>query len=124
MVIDRAGARIDTLSKASAGGAAEPRSRPFRHHIERLKKDKDRDETYPDDEAFFDAVAKALGGQEDIVIIGHGHGRSDEAAHLRAHLAKSHKDLGARVIGALAADLAGLTPGELAALAWTVPERA
>ena len=57
----------------------------------------DREENYPDDERFFEAIVSAI-ALGPIVVIGHGKGQSNEADHLRVYLNKHHKAVAARVV--------------------------
>ena len=79
------------------------------HHIESAAHDRDRDETFTSDSAFFDQVAAAAGAEGDIVLIGHGKGQSDEAHHLSTHLLAHDKGIHDRIVAALTADLKPLT---------------
>ncbi|MEI6801339.1 MAG: hypothetical protein WCO04_19305, partial [Pseudomonadota bacterium] len=71
----------------------------------------------PADLRFFDAVATAVAGSGRIVVISHGKGQSNEAAHLMAYLAKHHAPVHARVAAELTADLPHSTVPQLLALA-------
>jgi hypothetical protein len=108
VVIDHAGA---TIHRIDASGQDE--SRHVVHHVERKLRDADRDETYPEDERFFAQVAAALAEGGGIVLIGHGTGQSNEAAHLSAYLDTHAKPVAARIVGEIAADLPHLTVPQL-----------
>jgi len=83
------------------------------HHLERKMRDADRDETYPEDEQFFEQVADAVSAGGEIVVIGHGKGQSNEADHLSAYLKTHHKQTYARIVREIVADLPHLTTPEL-----------
>ena len=121
VAIDHAGAKIYRIDpSADAGGDAVPGDeRRLLHHLNRKGHDHDREETSPEDERFFEEVAHALSGGGAIVVIGHGKGQSNEAAHLTAHLQAHHKDIHARIVREIAADLPHLTTPELIALGRT-----
>ena len=115
VVIDHAGARIYALDRSiDAGrGASAPEPTHVTRHGEARAQDADRDETYPEDTHFFDAVAEAVKGDGEIVVIGHGAGQSNEADHLTAYLDRHHKPVAARIARQLTADLPRLSPAEL-----------
>jgi hypothetical protein len=115
VVIDHAGAKIYSIDRAIQDGhgvtAYDPKH--LLHHLERKMRDEDRDETYPEDERFFEQVADAMSAEGEIVVIGHGKGQSNEADHLSAYLAARHKPTYARIVREIVADLPHLTTPEL-----------
>lgn len=113
VVIDHDGARIHHLGATTEDAAP---GRHIRHHIERQQAGADREELYPDDEKFFEAVAVGLLEGGPIVLISHGKGQSNEADHLSAYLLARHKEVHARIVRQLVADLPHLTTPELLAL--------
>ncbi len=117
IVIDHAGAKIYQVAISSGGGSghaiAVEHSKHVLHEVDPKQHDADRDERYPDDERFFEAVVGAIAFGGSIVIIGHGKGQSNEADHLRTYLAKHHKNIAARVVREIVADLPSLTTPEL-----------
>lgn len=117
VVIDHAGAKVFRTVNARAGASAheiapEP-PQQFAHQIDREAHDADREETYPQDVAFFEQIAIACTAANRIVLIGHGKGQSNEAHHLGGYLKVHHPDISARVLPALVADLSHITDGEL-----------
>jgi hypothetical protein len=117
VVVDHAGARIYTMDRSVAGhGVIADDPRHLLHHIERKRRDEDRDETYPDDERFFEQIAGAVSAGGEIVVIGHGKGQSREADHLSAYLSARHPLTYARIVREIVADLPHLTTPELLAL--------
>jgi hypothetical protein len=115
VVIDHAGAKVYRVETSADGGhgvtAYDPKH--LLHHLERKRHDEDRDETYPDDEHFFEQVAKAVSGGGKIVVIGHGKGQSNEADHLSAYLSAHHKETYKRIVREIVADLPHMTTPEL-----------
>jgi hypothetical protein len=115
VVIDHAGAKIYRVDRSPEGshdgGAPDPQH--LVHHLERKAHDEDREETYPDDERFFEGIADAVSAGGDIVVIGHGKGQSNEADHLSAYLQTHHKQTYARIVREIVADLPHLTTPEL-----------
>jgi hypothetical protein len=118
VVIDHAGAKVYLVERAGedghGGSASEPKH--LRHHLERKMRDEDREETYPNDELFFEQVANALSPGGEIVVIGHGKGQSNEADHLTAYLKTHHAQTYARIVRQVVADLPHLTTLQLIAL--------
>jgi hypothetical protein len=115
VVIDHAGAKIYRIDRSKDGshGITPHDPRHLLHHLERERRDEDRDETYPDDEGFFEGIAKAVSAGGEIVVIGHGKGQSNEANHLSAYLQAHHKQTYARIVREIVADLPHLTTPEL-----------
>jgi hypothetical protein len=115
VVIDHAGAKVFSVDPSVDGGrgANADDARHFLHHLERKMRDEDRNETYPEDERFFEQVADAMSAGGEIVVIGHGKGQSNEADHLTAYLSAHHKQTYARIVREIVADLPHLTTPEL-----------
>jgi hypothetical protein len=115
VVIDHAGAKVYRIDPSTDDGQGVMADDPRRllHHLERKRHDEDRDETYPDDELFFEQVANAVASGGEIVVIGHGKGQSNEADHLTAYLKAHHKQTAARIVREIVADLPHLTTPEL-----------
>ena len=115
VVIDHAGAKVYKIDRFVDGGhgatAYDPKH--LLHHLQRKIRDEDRDETYPEDQQFFEQVADAVSAGGEIVVIGHGKGQSNEADHLSAYLQAHHKQSYARIVREIVADLPHLTTPEL-----------
>jgi hypothetical protein len=115
VVIDHASARIYDLPLDDARHAPHE-THHLHHSIDRTDRDADREESWPVDTRYFDAVAAALSGDRQIVVVGHGKGQSNEADHLMAYLFKNHSAVHARVAREIVADLPHLTVPQLLAL--------
>jgi hypothetical protein len=115
VVIDHAGAKVYKIDRSVDGahGVTAYDPKHLLHHLERKMRDADRDETYPEDEQFFEQVADAVSAGGEIVVIGHGKGQSNEADHLSAYLKTHHKQTYARIVREIVADLPHLTTPEL-----------
>ena len=117
VAIDHAGARLFRTVPARQGASAQEiapdAAQRFHHSIDRQEHDADREEKYPQDTAFFEQIAVACKTADRIVLIGRGHGQSNEAHHLIAYLAAHHPGLSARVLPTLTADLSHITDGQL-----------
>ena len=117
VAIDHAGAKVFRTQHARLGASAQEIApdgpQQFHHQIDRDEHDADREESYPQDTAFFEQIALACKAAERIVLIGRGKGQSNEAHHLAAYLKSHHPDLLARALPALVADLSHTTDAQL-----------
>lgn len=114
VVIDHAGANVYRIDGAGdRQGVIFYDSEHLLHHIERAAHDMDRDENYPEDGRFFELIASAVSTGGKIVVIGHGKGQSNEAGHLSGYLQAHHREISARTVHEMVADLAHLTKPEL-----------
>ena len=115
VVIDHAGARVYSIDRSVGGGhgVMDHDAKHLLHRLERKNHDADREETYPEDERFFEQVAAAVSAGGPIVVIGHGKGQSNEADHFSAYLLSHHKETHARIVREIVADLPHLTEPEL-----------
>ena len=68
-------------------------------------------------QVFFEAIAKRLVDVEDIVLVGHGHGKGNAAQGLRDHLRDYEPGIAQRIRCELNADLSARTPRQLVLLA-------
>jgi hypothetical protein len=112
IVVDHAGARLYALhaeSRSMAKAAAEQTHHLRHQHIDGREHDADREEHYPADTHFFAGIAAAVPTGGRIVVVGHGKGQSNEAAHLIAYLGLHHRDIQGRIVGNIVADLGHLT---------------
>jgi len=120
IVIDHADAKIYQVAEPDDDAIRQPvvveASHHVLHDVDRKQHDADRDEIYPQDERFFEAITRAIAPGGQIVIIGHGRGQSNEGDHLRVYLDKHHKAVWARIVRKIVADLPSLTTPELLAL--------
>ncbi len=70
-----------------------------------------------DDPRYFDAVMERLGDAERILLVGHGHGRSNIARAFATHVARHHHAVARRVIGEIEGDLSALSEPEILEMA-------
>ena len=89
----------------------------FRHHLLHRKEAHYRGEHVPEENSFYEDVAKDIKDAVEIVIVGHGTGKSDAAAYLVSYLKTHHADLAKRVVATENVDLSAATPAEIEALA-------
>ena len=117
IVIDHAGARVFQLGiggdTALTPSSREPKVVHLTRELKRNDHGQDRDESYPKDTQLFERIAMTIANDQRIVLIGHGHGQSNEAHHLSAYLGVHHKDIHARIIETILADLPHITTPEL-----------
>ena len=64
---------------------------------------------------YFGALASALEGANEIVVVGHGSGKADFASSFVDHARAKHPALSSRISGTLHEDVSRLTPGQLIA---------
>lgn len=88
----------------------------FLHHLTHKDQARERGQRAPEDATFYERIAQALAQGQRIVVIGRGTGTSDAADHLVAYLAAHHREISARVVGEMTADLSHVTEPQLLAL--------
>ncbi|WP_263379460.1 hypothetical protein [Granulicella paludicola] len=89
----------------------------FHHHLIHKKEAHYQGERVPEEKSFYEEVAQDLLPADEIVLIGHGTGKSNAADHLFEYLKKSHHDISSHVIATENADLSALTEPEIEAIA-------
>lgn len=74
------------------------------------------------DPEYFESIVHAVAGAEQILLVGHGKGKSSWMLLLVQYLERKHPALAAKVVDAVDADLENLTDGQVLALAreWRV----
>ena len=121
VVIDHHSARI----YENAGGASsesETTVKPadpygFHHHLIHRKEAHYEGERVPEDTFFYEQVAKDLVPAREIVLIGHGTGKSSALDFLMEYLKTHHPATFQRVIATEVVDLSALTEPEIEAIA-------
>jgi len=71
----------------------------------------------PEETSFYEEVAAALVSANEIVLFGHGIGKSNAAQVLEQYLKKHHVELSRRIKATETADLSALTDPEIEAIA-------
>src|SRR5579872_1347355 len=89
----------------------------FHHHLIHRKEAHYRGERVPEEDSFYEEIAKDLTPANEIVIIGHATGKSNAADFLKEYLKSHHPDISRRVIATENADLSAVTEPEIEALA-------
>jgi hypothetical protein len=89
----------------------------FHHHLIHRKEAHYQGERVPEESSFYEEVAQKLVPAEQIILIGHGTGKSSAVEYLAEYLKKHHPTIAARVVGTEIVDLSALTDPEIENLA-------
>jgi hypothetical protein len=89
----------------------------FQHHLIHRKEAHYRGERVPEEQSFYEQVAKAVVNAKEIVLIGHGTGNSSSADYLAEYLKTHHPETFKKIVARKTADLSALTEPQLMALA-------
>jgi hypothetical protein len=84
----------------------------FQRHLVHRKAAHYRGDRAPEEPSFYEEVATALSSANEIVLIGHGTGKSNAAKVLADYLEAHHPELARLVTATETADLASLTEAE------------
>lgn len=89
----------------------------FHHHLIHRKEAHYRGERVPEEDSFYEEIAKDITPANEIVLIGHATGKSNAADFLKEYLKTHRPDISRRVIATESADLSAVTEPEIEALA-------
>lgn len=89
----------------------------FHHHLIHRKEAHYEGDRVPEETSFYEEVAAALVSADEIVLVGHGTGKSSAVKFLEDHLKKRHVELSRRIKATETADLSALTAPEIEAIA-------
>ena len=89
----------------------------FHHHLIHRKEAHYRGERVPEEDSFYEEIAKDIAAANEIVLIGHATGKSNAADFLKEYLKNHHPDIFRRVIATESADLSAVTEPQIEALA-------
>jgi hypothetical protein len=89
----------------------------FHHHLVHKKEAHYQGDRVPEDKVFYQDIAKALAPANEIVLIGHGVGKSNAAAALNEYLKAHASELAKLVKSIESADLSALTQPEIELIA-------
>jgi hypothetical protein len=89
----------------------------FHHHLIHRKEAHYRGERVPEETSFYEEIAKDLVPANEIVLIGHGTGKSSAVEFLMTYLKTHHSEIAQRVTAVETADLSALTEPEIEAIA-------
>ena len=120
VIIDHHSARL--YQNAGGGGESEVTVKPhdpqgFHRHLIHRKEAHYQGERVPEDTAFYEQIAKDLVPAKEIILIGHGTGKSSAVEFLAEYLKKHHAQISQRVITTEMVDLSALTDPQIEALA-------
>jgi len=89
----------------------------FHHHLIHRKEAHYEGDRVPEESSFYGEIAAALAPAKEIILIGHGVGKSSAVDVLIDYLKKHHSDISERVKATQIADLSALTEPQIEALA-------
>ncbi|MBB6143862.1 hypothetical protein HNQ77_001811 [Silvibacterium bohemicum] len=89
----------------------------FHHHLIHRKEAHYKGDRVPEETSFYEEVAKDLLPANEIVLIGHGTGKSSAVDSLIEYLKTHHHNISRHVIATETADLSALTEPEIEAIA-------
>jgi hypothetical protein len=89
----------------------------FLHHLTHRQERELRGQREPEESSYYAQIAAALAPARRIVVLGHGTGHSNAAAHLQELLRAKHPDIARRVVATKAVDLSAATEPQLLASA-------
>ncbi len=121
VVIDHHSARLYQYL-GGASSESETTVRPadpygFHHHLIHKKEAHYQGERVPEDYAFYEQIAKDLVPAQEIVLVGHGTGKSSALDFLVEYLKTHHPTISQRVIATQVVDTSALTEPEIEAIA-------
>ncbi len=121
VIIDHHGAHIfrDLDGSASPDAATITPYDPYHyhHHLIHRKEAHYEGDRVPEETSFYKEVAAALVSANEIVLVGHGIGKSSAVSVLMEYLNKHHIELSRRVKATEILDLSALTEPEIEAIA-------
>jgi hypothetical protein len=88
----------------------------FHHHLVHRKEAHYQGDRVPEESSFYEEIAQALVSAKDIVLVGHGVGKSSAADALLSHLKAHHPDVAKRIKGVEVADLSALSEPQIEAI--------
>jgi hypothetical protein len=89
----------------------------FLHHLSHRQERELRGQREPEEPSYYAQIAAALAPARRIVLLGHGTGHSNAAAHLEEVLRAKHPEIHERIVATKAVDLSAITEPQLLALA-------
>ena len=89
----------------------------FHHHLIHRKEAHYSGERVPEETSFYEEITKDLAAANEIVLIGHGTGKSSAVEFLMDYLKTHHSEIAQHVRGVETADLSALTEPEIEAIA-------
>ena len=88
----------------------------FHHHLVHRKEAHYQGDRVPEETSFYEEIAQALVAAQEIVLVGHGVGKSSAVDVLLSHLQAHHPELAQRVKGVEIVDLSALSEPQIEAI--------
>ena len=89
----------------------------FHHHLIHRKEAHYKGDRVPEEDSYYEEIAMDLVHAEEIVLIGHGTGKSSAAGYLTEYLKVHHPEAFQRIVATEAADLSALTEPQIEEIA-------
>lgn len=121
IVVDHHGAKIYRIHASSAGDRRveitpyDPHH--FLHHLAHKDQSRQEGQRAPEDTEFYKRIGDATAAGGQIVVVGHGTGKSNAAQHLSEYLRTHHREAYQRNVREITADLSAITAPQLRELA-------
>ena len=84
------------------------------HHVRQAQHHRGHD-TDHSDPAYYESIARTLVGVDEILMVGHGHGKANHMLRFTQYLERKHPEVARSVVGAVDSDLDALTEAQLLA---------
>jgi hypothetical protein len=89
----------------------------FHHHLIHRKEAHYKGERVPEEDSYYEEIAKDLVHAEAIILVGHGKGKSSAAHFLAEYLKAHHQEEFQRIVATETADLSALTEPQIEEIA-------
>lgn len=86
-----------------------------RHHHTRQARNQLSHEHSMQDDSYYDAIAKAVEGAREVLIIGHGKGKANHMLRLVQHWERKHPSVARTVVGSIDSDLPAMSENQILA---------
>jgi hypothetical protein len=121
VVMDHHGAKLYDVD-VTAADASQHTIKPydphhFQHHLTHKDQSREEGQRTAEDPGYYEQIAYALAGAGKIVVVGHGHGKSNASEYLVEHLRAHHSEIYQRIVREMSADLSSVTTPQLLAMA-------
>jgi hypothetical protein len=91
-------------------------SEKVRHHHVREAQHHHGHDTDHRNSTFYESISASVGSAREILLVGHGKGRSNEMLNLVQYWERKHPDIAHRVVGQIESDLESLSSDQVLAL--------
>ena len=86
------------------------------HHVKQAQHNKGHG-VDPDEKVFFESITKAIRPASEVLVMGHGNGKSNSAHNFVNFLKDKHKDVASKIVAELDLDIDRLSENEVLAQA-------